>query len=90
MSVTDSRATSIGYFTGISPSSLFSVTVENLQDTGVVCSLDVVLVGSPDWLAIFCPAHIHMLAAHVGHLKPQRLANPTGHILQLFHKVHRF
>lgn len=90
MSVTDSRATSIGYFTGISPCSLFSVTVENLQDTGAVCGLDVVLVGSPDGLAIFTPAHIHKLAACVCDLKPQRLASSKRHVLQLFHKAHRF
>lgn len=90
MSVTDSRATSVGYFTGISPSSLFSVTVENFQDTGAVCGLDVVLIGSPDRLAILSPAHVHMLAACVCDLEPQRLANPKGHVLQLSHKAHRF
>lgn len=90
MAVTDSRATSIGYFTGVFPSSLFSVTVENLQDTGVICGLDIVLIGSPDWLAIFCPAHVHILAACVRDLKLQRLADPQGHVFQLFHKLHRF
>lgn len=90
MSVTDSRAASIGYFTGISPSSLLSVTVQNLQDTGAVCSLDVVLVGSPDWFAIFCPVHVHVPAARVHNLKLQRLANPKGHIIQLFHKAYGF
>lgn len=90
MSVADSGATGIGYFTGISPSSLLSVTVENLQDTGVVSFLDVVLVGSPDGFAIFCPAHIYELAARVGDLELQRLANPKGRVLQLSYKAHRF
>lgn len=81
MSLTDVRATSVGYFAGIFPSSCFSVAVENLQDTGVVCGLDVVFVRSPDRLTVFSPAHVHTLAACVRDLKLQRQADPKCHVV---------
>lgn len=82
--MTDGSAASIGYFTGISPNSLVSVTVEDLQDTRIICGLDVVFVGGPDWFAILSPAHIDPGAGTICTVQQQGLAESESGVFQLF------
>lgn len=61
--MTNSSGAGVGYLTGVSPSSLLPVVVENLQDAGAMSRLNVVLVGSPDWLSILTPTDVDVFTA---------------------------
>ena len=83
MSVAGVRALGIGYFASISPRSLFSVAVEDIQHTAAVGGLHIVLIGSPDHCPVFLPAHAQSLAAGERHSQRQRLADPERGVFQL-------
>lgn len=90
MCITCHTSFSIGNFTSVFSCRCSTVTVEDLQITGGVCSFDIVLVRSPDQLVILLPCYIHPLAAGVGALQPQRFAQLMEDVLKFLDKPYRF
>lgn len=86
----DIRALHVGNFTGVSPTSFFSVTVEDLEDAGAVRGLHVVLIRGPNWPSVFSPAHAYPRTTAERNSKAERLANAERGVFQRSDEASRF
>lgn len=84
------RAFHVGNFTRVSSTSVFSVTVEDLEDAGAVRRLHVVLIRGPNWPSIFSPAHAYPGTTGERNSKAEWLANTERGVFQRSDEANRF
>lgn len=88
-SLADVSSPCVRNFTRVGSSSFFPVTVEDLQNTSVLCGLHVVLVRRPDEFSILSPGDAHSLAASERTLETQRLSQSEIGVLELCEETGR-
>lgn len=90
MSMTGVSSFRVRNFASVVPGCCSSVTIEDFQHTGGCCGFDVVLVRSPDQLAVFLPRYVDPLATSVSALQPQGFTQLMADVLQFLGKSGRF